>query len=143
VFVGNIVGVIIFAWILGRTELFEPNVKEAFHDIGLEAIKATFLVTLLRGVVAGWLIALMVWMLPAASSSKVAVIGIMTYVVGVGGFAHIIAGSADVIFLVATGVIGWGTYLSAFMIPALLGNIIGGLTFVAAPNHAQVETDSK
>jgi formate-nitrite transporter family protein len=143
VFVGNIVGVIIFAWILGRTELFEPNVKEAFHDIGLEAIKATFLVTLLRGVVAGWLIALMVWMLPAASSSKVAVIGIMTYVVGVGGFAHIIAGSADVIFLVATGVVGWGTYLSAFMIPALLGNIVGGLTFVAAPNHAQVETDSK
>jgi formate/nitrite transporter FocA (FNT family) len=143
VFVGNIVGVIMFAWILGRTELFEPNVKEAFHDIGLEAIKATFLVTLLRGVVAGWLIALMVWMLPAASSSKVAVIGIMTYVVGVGGFAHIIAGSADVIFLVATGVIGWGTYLSAFMIPALLGNIVGGLTFVAAPNHAQVETDSK
>jgi formate/nitrite transporter FocA (FNT family) len=143
VFLGNIVGVIIFAWILGRSELFEPNVKEAFHDIGLEAIKATFLVTLLRGVVAGWLIALMVWMLPAASSSKVAVIGIMTYVVGVGGFAHIIAGSADVIFLVATGVIGWGTYLSAFMIPALLGNIVGGLTFVAAPNHAQVETDSK
>ena len=34
VFVGNIVGVIMFAWILGRTELFEPNVKEAFHDIG-------------------------------------------------------------------------------------------------------------
>jgi formate/nitrite transporter FocA (FNT family) len=141
--VGNLVGVIIFAWMLGRTELFEPNVKQAFEEIGREAIKATFWVTSVRGVMAGWLIALMVWMLPAAASSKVAVIGIMTYLVGLGGLSHIIAGSADVLYLVSTGAIGWGTYLTAFMIPALLGNTLGGLGFVAALNHAQVETDSK
>ncbi len=143
VLAGNILGVIIFAWLLGRTELFEPNVKQAFEDIGLEAIKASFAVTLLRGVVAGWLIALMVWMLPAASTSKVAVIGIMTYLVGLGGLAHIIAGSADVLYLVATGVAGWGTYLGEFMAPALIGNVIGGLVFVAALNHAQVASDSR
>jgi formate-nitrite transporter family protein len=142
VFAGNIVGVLIFAWLLGRTELFEPNVKQAFEDIGLEAIKASFAVTMLRGVVAGWLIALMVWMLPAASTSKIAVVGVMTYIVGLGGLAHIIAGSADVLFLVATGVVGWGTYFGEFMVPALIGNIVGGLVFVAALNHAQVATDS-
>ena len=142
VFVGNIAGVIIFAWMLGRTELFEPNVKQAFEDIGLEAIKATFLVTLLRGILAGWLIALMVWMLPAASTSKIAVIGVMTYIVGLGGLSHIVAGSADVLYLVATGVAGWGTYLGDFMVPALIGNILGGLVFVSALNHAQVATDS-
>ena len=143
VFVGNIVGVIIFAWMLGRTELFEPDVKRAFEDIGREAIKAPFLVTLLRGVLAGWLIALMVWMLPAASSSKVAVVGIMTYIVGLAGLAHIVAGSADVLVLVASGLIGWGTYFTSFMFPALLGNTVGGLLFVAALNHAQVATDSE
>jgi formate/nitrite transporter FocA (FNT family) len=142
VFVGNIVGVIIFAWMLARTELFEPDVKRAFEDIGREAIRASFLVTLWRGVGAGWLIALMVWMLPAASSSKVAVVGIMTYLVGLGGLAHIVAGSADVLVLVANGLIGWGTYISSFMIPALVGNAAGGLAFVAALNHAQVATDS-
>ena len=142
VFAGNLVGVIIFAWMLARTQIFEPDVKQAFQDIGREAIKASFLATLVRGVVAGWLIALMVWMLPAASASKVAVIGIMTYLVGLGGLAHIIAGSADVLVLVASGVIGWGTYFTAFMIPALIGNTLGGLGFVAIPNHAQVATDS-
>ena len=141
VFAGNILGVIIFAWMLGRTELFEPNVKQAFEDIGLEAIKGTFLVTLIRGVVAGWLIALMVWMLPAASSSQVAVVMIMTYLVGLGGLAHIIAGSADVLYLVATGVAGWSTYFG-FLVPALVGNVVGGLVFVSALNHAQVATDS-
>jgi formate/nitrite transporter FocA (FNT family) len=142
VFVGNIAGVIIFAWMLGRTQLFEPDVKRAFEDIGREAIKATFLVTLLRGVLAGWLIALMVWMLPAASSSKVAVVGIMTYLVGLAGLAHIVAGSADVLVLVSNGLIGWRAYFTSFMFPALLGNTAGGLLFVAALNHAQVATDS-
>jgi formate/nitrite transporter FocA (FNT family) len=142
VFAGNIVGVIIFAWMLGRTELFEPDVKKAFEDIGREAIRATFFVTLWRGVGAGWLIALMVWMLPAASSSKVAVVAIMTYLVGLGGLAHIVAGSADVLVLVANGQIGWGGYVTSFMIPAAVGNAAGGLAFVAAPNHAQVATDS-
>jgi formate/nitrite transporter FocA (FNT family) len=142
VLAGNIVGVIIFAWMLARTEIFEPDVRTAFEDIGREAIRATFLITLLRGVVAGWLIALMVWMLPAASSSRVAVVGIMTYLVGLGGLAHIVAGSADVLVLVANGLIGWGAYVSSFMIPALVGNAAGGLAFVAALNHAQVATDS-
>ncbi len=142
VFAGNIVGAIIFAYLLGRTELFEPQVKQAFEDIGLEAIKASFAVTLLRAVVAGWLIALLVWMLPAASTSKIGVIAIMTYIVGLGGLAHIIAGSVDVAFLVATGIAGWGTYFGEFMIPALIGNVLGGLLFVTALNHAQVATDN-
>ena len=141
VLAGNLVGVIIFAWMLARTPAFEPDVKQAFQDIGREAIKASFFVTLVRGVIAGWLIALMVWMLPAAASSKVAVVAIMTYLVGLAGLAHIVAGSADVLVLVASGEIGWGTYLTSFMMPALLGNSLGGLGFVAALNHAQVASD--
>jgi formate/nitrite transporter FocA (FNT family) len=141
VFVGNMIGVIVFAWILGRTEMFEPHVRQAFEDIGLEAIKPAFVVTFIRAIFAGWLIALMVWMLPAASTSKVAVIAIMTYIVGVGHLAHVIAGSAAVLVLVATGIIGWATFLGEFMLPALVGNIVGGLVFVAALNHAQVASD--
>jgi formate/nitrite transporter FocA (FNT family) len=142
VFVGNMVGVIVFAWILGRTEMFEPHVRQAFEDIGHEAIKPAVMVTFIRAIFAGWLIALMVWMLPAASTSKVAVIAIMTYIVGLGHLAHIIAGSAPVLVLVATGIVGWGTYLGEFMLPALIGNIVGGLVFVAALNHAQVASDN-
>jgi Formate/nitrite family of transporters len=53
------------------------------------------LVTMLHAVYAGWLIALMVWMLPGAETSKPLVIIVMTYIVGLAGFAHVVAGSIE------------------------------------------------
>jgi len=79
-----------------------------------------------------------VWMLPAASTSQVAVVSVMTYLVGIGGLAHIIVGSIEVMYLVVTAQASVGTYFAGFMAPALLGNVIGGLTMVTALNHAQV-----
>lgn len=52
-----------------------------------------FPATLLSAMFTGWLIALMVWLLPVAESGRVTINILVTYVVGIGGFAHIIAGS--------------------------------------------------
>ena len=87
---------------------------------------------------AGWLIALMVWLLPAADSGKLSIIIIVTYLVGIGGFSHIVAGSTTALFLVLTKSISWGPCFALFFIPTLLGNIIGGVSLVAALGHAQV-----
>jgi len=81
---------------------------------------------------------LLVWMLPAAQSEQVPVIVGMTYLVGVAGLAHIIAGSTEVAYLVARGVATWGDYFGRFVIPTTIGNTLGGVTMVAALNHAQV-----
>lgn len=86
----------------------------------------------------GWLIALMVWLIPGAETSEVAVIIIITYLVGLGNLAHIIAGSVEVLYAVTSGAASWGEYFGGFMIPTLLGNIIGGVSLVAALNYAQV-----
>ena len=138
VLVANLVGTIIFAWVLARTTLFDPNVHDAFLAISREALRGDFATTLIRAVFAGWLIALMVWMLPAAQREQVPVIVGMTYLVGVGGLAHVIAGSTDVAYLVAHGAATWSDYFVRFVAPALLGNTLGGVTLVAALNHAQV-----
>jgi formate-nitrite transporter family protein len=138
ILIANLIGALLFATALAHTGIFEPEVKRAFTDIGQEALKGDFVTTLLRGVFAGWLIALMVWMLPAASTAQPAVIAAMTYLVGIGGFAHIIVGSSEVLYLVVRGEATVVDYLMRFMIPALLGNVIGGLTLVAGVNHAQV-----
>ena len=93
---------------------------------------------MLRGVFAGWLIALMVWLLPVAEVARVNVIIIITWLVGLAGFSHIVAGSVETLFLVWSGGAGWGDYLAGYALPTLLGNIIGGVTLVAILNHAQV-----
>jgi formate-nitrite transporter family protein len=138
VLLGNLVGALIFAGLTGWTDAFEPKVHEAFSAIGAEALRGTFLVTFVRAIFAGWLIALMVWMLPAASTSQVGVITIMTYLVGLGGLSHIIVGSVEVFYLVLTAQTGIDTYFINFFIPALLGNVLGGYLLVTWLNHMQV-----
>jgi formate-nitrite transporter family protein len=138
VLVTNLVGTIVFAWVLARTTLFDPEVHVAFLGVASEALRGEFATTFLRAIFAGWLIALMVWMLPASQQEQVPVIVGMTYLVGVAGLAHIIAGSTEVAYLVARGAATWGDYFGRFVIPTALGNTLGGVTLVAALNHAQV-----
>lgn len=112
--------------------------KSAFVGIGLRAIQHDFATTLLSGVFAGWLMALMVRALPAAGSAKIWVVIIITYVIGLGGLSHVVAGSAETFYIVITGNISFTEYLVGFMLPALIGNIIGGTFIVATISHAQV-----
>jgi formate/nitrite transporter FocA (FNT family) len=92
----------------------------------------------LRGIFAGWLIATVVWLMPAAGSMRLWVIVILTYVVGLANLSHIIAGSVETLFLVTTGRLGWSTWITTFMVPTLLGNAIGGVALVSALNYGQV-----
>ncbi len=80
----------------------------------------------------------MVWMLPVAHHSRVAVVIIITYVVALGRFPHIIAGSIEVMYLVAAGELAWTSYVFGYGIPTLIGNAVGGVALVSALNHAQV-----
>ncbi|HEU0052518.1 MAG TPA: formate/nitrite transporter family protein [Longimicrobium sp.] len=138
VLAANLVGAFLFALVLARTELFDADVHRSFAEIGERALESPFWTTLLRAVFAGWLIALMVWMLPAAQSGHVLVIVAMTWLVGVGRFAHVIAGAVEVFYLVASGALGIGAAFGRFIVPALIGNVIGGVALVSALNHAQV-----
>lgn len=138
VLVSNLIGALIFAAVVTHTSVFSPEVRHVFQEIGMEAAAGTFGTILLRGIFAGWLIALIVWLAPAADSSQVMIIIILTYIVGLAGLSHIIAGSVEVMTLAVMGSISWLDYLGAYMIPTLIGNTIGGVAFVAALNHAQV-----
>ena len=96
----------------------------------------------LRGVFAGWLIAMVVWMLAASAHARLAIIGILTYIVGLAGLTHIVVGSEEVLYLVMAGRLPWLSYVGGYMAPTLIGNVIGGVALVSALNHAQVVTDA-
>ncbi len=138
VLLANLAGAFLFALVMARTAAFDAEAHAAFAEIGHKAMEGAFGTIVLKAVFAGWLIALLVWMLPAAQTAHVLVIVLMTWLVGVGEFAHIIAGSVEVFYLAARGLASWGEALTGFVVPALIGNVIGGVTLVAALNHAQV-----
>jgi len=139
----NLLGAFLFAWVVGNTEAFDAGTRATFADIGRAAADHPFWTLLIRGVFAGWLIALMVWLLPSAEMARVSIIIIITFVVGLGEFSHIIAGSVEVLYLVMTGALTFSKYLLSYMVPTLLGNILGGVALVAALNHAQVVAGNK
>jgi formate/nitrite transporter FocA (FNT family) len=139
VLLSNLAGALVFAWAVARTSAFSPDVQRAFEQIGAEAMRASAASNVLRGVFAGWLIALMVWLLPVARASRVTVIVIITYVVGLGELTHVVAGAVEVFYLPFRGTsTGFASTVARYVGPAFVGNVIGGVTLTAALNHAQV-----
>lgn len=61
----------------------------------------------------------------------IAIIAILTYVVRLGQFIHVIAGSVEALFLVMSDASGWGHWAAAYFLPTLLGNILGGVSLVS------------
>ena len=104
-------------------------------------MKDTFWPTMIKAILAGWLIALIVWLIPGAGQSRLLLIIIVTYVVAIAHFSHIIAGSVEAAFNVFTGFIGPGAYVTRFLIPTLIGNTIGGVSLVAILNHAPIREE--
>ena len=141
VLAANLVGAFLFAALVAHTAVFPSEVQHSMASVAQHSLRGGFGLTILRGIFAGWLIALMVWLLPASEGTRFHIIILITYLVALGGFAHIIAGSVDVLYLVNSGAISWLTYWMGFMIPTLIGNILGGVTLVAVLNFAQVAAE--
>jgi formate/nitrite transporter FocA (FNT family) len=141
VLAGNLVGTWIFAGLISPSGLFTPAVRAALLETGHATVEGAFAPTLLKAMLAGWLIALMVWLLPSARSARMLVIVLITYVVSVGRFSHTIAGSVEAAFTVLNGHATIGDYLWRFLAPTLLGNTLGGVALVALLNHAPLASD--
>jgi formate-nitrite transporter family protein len=137
VFVTNVIGAALFAVAIMHLPVVEPTVRDAMIAAGHEALSPGALSIGVRGIFAGWLIALMVWLMPGADTSRVSVIVITTYLVGIAGFSHVVAGSVEVFALAAGGRAGWLSAFVYYTLPALLGNTVGGVALVAALGHVQ------
>ena len=134
----NLVGTFLFALCIAHVAIFDSPVRQSLMEIGVSHLGSSFWIVFVRAIFAGWLIALMVWLLPGAESARVSIIIIITYLITLGGFNHIIAGSTTMFYLVLMKSISWGAYFTNFFFPTLLGNILGGVSLVAALGHAQV-----
>jgi formate-nitrite transporter family protein len=77
-------------------------------------------------------------MLPFAETARFFVIVMMTWLIGFGGFPHVVAGAVEAFFLVSKAGTTWHAAVASYLLPALIGNVLGGVAPVAVVNHAQV-----
>lgn len=141
VLIFNIVGTFVFAWLISHQALFDPQINKALTSIAEEAVKDSFWPMLIKAMLAGWLIALMVWLIPGAGPSRLFLILIITYVVALGHFSHSVAGSVEAAYHLFRGGFGLDGYLTHFLIPTVIGNTIGGVSLVAILNHVPLRDE--
>jgi formate-nitrite transporter family protein len=137
----NVVGALIGATFLALSHAMNVNAEAPMADFGVRLMQHDPATRFAQAIFAGWLIALMVWLLPLAEVAGPFVIFGITYVVGIAEFAHIVAGSVEVFYASWAGRVPWSAY-PAFFIPTLLGNVVGGVTFVALIAFATIASEN-
>ncbi len=142
---GNMVGALIFGWALARTPMVEASLRPALDHLALEATAGGFKHVLYGGVFAGWLMALLAWLLGSTRSTgaQIMLIWLCTFPISALGFQHSIAGAIEAFYLAAGSQSSWGTMVGDFIVPAVLGNAIGGVLLVALLNYGQVAAEKK
>ncbi|HVT30430.1 MAG TPA: formate/nitrite transporter family protein, partial [Lacipirellulaceae bacterium] len=100
VYVGNLIGAAVCAYLVviagsGLRDI-EPN---SFHEIATVIVNHSAAIMLLSGIIAGWLMGLVSWVVAASRDtiSQIVIIGLFTGVIGLGHLHHSILGTAEVL----------------------------------------------
>ncbi|MBV8672240.1 MAG: formate/nitrite transporter family protein [Acidobacteriaceae bacterium] len=138
VFSANVAGALVFAILCARTKALEPQVLSALAQLGFDAANHPARHIFWSGVVGGWIIATVAWMVSGSHSitGAVALIWSLTFIVGLGHFAHCIATSGEILVAVLAHRVPAAGYLK-WLLPATLGNITGGVTLVTLLEYGQ------
>jgi formate-nitrite transporter family protein len=139
VLLANVAGAATFALVAARTSALLPPMREALFVTGHEIASRPGAGTFWSAVVGGWLIALVAWIVTSttSTSAQFLVTWILTFLVGLGTFAHSIASTTEVLAAVWAGRLAVGAFL-AWLPLAVAGNVVGGVVAVSLLNYGQV-----
>ena len=141
VFPANVLGALLFALLAVKTGALRPEYVTAMANFGLEAARAPANHVFWSGVFGGWIIALVAWLVSGSHSitGSALLIWVFTFVVGLGHFAHCIATSGEILAAVLTGQSSAVGYFG-WLLPATLGNVVGGVVLVTLLEYGQVKS---
>lgn len=138
VFAGNMLGTLFAAALMAWQVILSAEQLAAATDLSARLLNHDVLHTMLLGMPAGFLVGSIAWILPSAKSGDFWIVTVITYVIAIGGFSHVVAGAAEAWLLWLAGHASLGWALGGFILPALVGNIIGGTGLFALLAHGQV-----
>ncbi len=135
----NVLGALAFAALATLTHALPGPPLQALAHLGVEAAGHPASTIFWSGVMGGWIIATVAWLVSGSHSisGSVMIIWMLAFVVGLGNFAHSIATAGEVFAPILIGTAPWSTFPHWF-VPAVLGNICGGVGMVTLLEYGQV-----
>jgi formate-nitrite transporter family protein len=142
VYVSNLIGATAFA---GLAVLIGPTLgvidARAFGTIAHHIVDHSGFAMFLSAILAGWLMGLLSWLVAAGRDtiSQIVVVWLITTAIGFAGLHHVILGTVEVLSGVFSGQ-GINVYdFGRFLLWATLGNIFGGVFFVALIKYGHAQ----
>jgi formate/nitrite transporter FocA (FNT family) len=141
VFAANMAGTLLVAALMAGRIIIGPEQLAASIGISESILAHDAVTTLLLGMPAGFLVGSIAWILPNARGSEFWVIVLVTYLVAIGGFSHVVAGSAEAWLAWLAGDTSFADATVRHILPSLAGNIVGGTGLFAVVAHGQVRDE--
>lgn len=142
IYAGNIVGgslmTVGIVWLAPQYGIASP---EVIGQIAMPFLDKGFWPLLAGGVLAGWLMGLMSWLVTAseATISRLVFVAMIAGVIGILKLPHSIAGNVEILSGVFVGAVSVKFYL-LFLGLATIGNVVGGSVFVALLRYGKIRT---
>ncbi len=144
VYVANIIGAAMFAGMIVYVGPALGVIKpQVFTDIAQKVVQHPPHVILISGILAGWLMGLLSWLVAAGRDtiSQIVIVWMVTATIGIGHLHHSIVGSVEVLAGVFTSTETTLADFGYFLLWATLGNAIGGPVFLALLKHTHARAE--
>ncbi len=136
---GNLTGAVI-GGVLHTAASDVVHAREGYIAIGHHLVGFETFPLLTSALLAGWLMALGAWLAVCSPrmGSQMACVYLVTFLIGIGGLHHSIAGSVEMFTALFMSDEFTALQGFRFITLALLGNLVGGSLFVALLNYAHI-----
>ncbi|CAK0783900.1 hypothetical protein CVIRNUC_007100 [Coccomyxa viridis] len=138
-FLGNLAGALFIVFLLFETKIFVHEAEDGMNfakDTAILKTSSDFGATVVKGILANWLVNLAYWQATGAQDVISKIVGAYFPVLAFEAlaFEHVVADMFFVPFGIKLGApVSVGRYIVHNMIPVAIGNTIAGVFFVALP----------
>ena len=136
----NLLGGLVFAALISRGGVLADLPAEHLIELAEHKVHYSVSTAIVKAIFAGWLMTMLTWLLVAAEGfgARLVIIWIMGTLIVLGQFNHVVISAAEIFIGMMLGAdVGVVEWVLRNFLPALAGNIIGGVVFVTLLFYVQ------
>jgi len=136
----NLIGGGVFGLLISRPGVLDHAPAGQLVDLATHKIDYPFWTAFVKAIFAGWLMTLLTWLLVAAEGfgPRLLIIWAMASLIVLGSFNHVVISASEIFMAMLLGApITVSDWLLRNFLPALGGNVIGGVIFVTLLSYIQ------